>query len=125
MDIMTTQEYFKRQSMLAIGEFHPVDEINLKAMADNSIGRKYIIQYLWVIDEGEYKGEWAVAPLFPRVPGFDWAPESDWIILLDDINLVINQDHINILLERDKQDKDFSHSEWVGGYNKWKESIIK
>ena len=42
------------------------------------IGKTYIFQAGWIIDEGPYKGEWAMMPI-DYIPGqyFGWVPECD------------------------------------------------
>lgn len=41
------------------------------------IGRKLIWQAYWVIEEGSYEGEWAMAPCDVSGCPFAWVPSGD------------------------------------------------
>lgn len=60
------------------GEFHPINTKDLKPAALPFIGKAGVWQYLWIIEEGEYAGQWAMGPYnWPQLPPFTWASECD------------------------------------------------
>lgn len=59
--------------------FTPRNRQDLREGADAWIGRELLWEAYWLIDEGTYKGEWAMGVIGPereQVP-FVWAPSVD------------------------------------------------
>lgn len=57
--------------------FAPARRDDLAPEAQEHIGRRLLWQAVWVIEDGPYEGQWAMAPLTPDFLGFAWVPECD------------------------------------------------
>lgn len=57
------------------GYFEPKRLDTLKESAKVYIGEKLIFEALWIIEDGIYKGQWAMLPLCGARMG--WVPEED------------------------------------------------
>ena len=68
---MATQQYDK-----VMARFRPNQTNNLYEYSKSFIGKKCEWQALWIIEDGEYKGQWAMHPLSNGAE-FGWAPECD------------------------------------------------
>lgn len=71
--------------------FNPKDKKSLKPGAELYIGKRIRGQVLWIIEEGMFKGQWAIgfgysSSNFKSVPAphFFWCPEED----CDDIKIL-------------------------------------
>ena len=64
------------ERVLAI--FRPKRTDDLQHGSEEHIGKTYIFQAVWILEEGPYKGEWAMMPI-DYIPGqyFGWVPECD------------------------------------------------
>ena len=59
-----------------LATFTPIDQETLSPGVADEIGWRGIWQAVWVIEEGEYAGQWAMAPRGAPadLPSFAWAP---------------------------------------------------
>jgi hypothetical protein len=58
--------------------FEPARRDDLTPGAERLIGRQRKWQYVWLIEDGPFAGQWACALISPGKPApFAWAPESD------------------------------------------------
>ncbi len=58
--------------------FKPVREDDLRPGVAAWIGRACIWQAYWEIENGPYKGQWAMVPDAPYAP-FGWVPSGDLV----------------------------------------------
>jgi hypothetical protein len=66
-----------------VATFEPIRRDDLKAGAAEWIGRTLTWQASWIVEEGDYEGQWAMAPMPPLgAPATDWPPFT-WIPLCD------------------------------------------
>lgn len=64
--------------------FSPKSTDTLKPEALKFIGAIGFFEALWIIDEGKYKGQWAMGiPKEWGSPDFIWVPECDLQIITD------------------------------------------
>jgi hypothetical protein len=67
-----------RQHDVVEGTFQPKRTDDLKPGAVALIGASGKWQALWIIEDGTYKGQWAMAPYeWEVMPPFCWTPECD------------------------------------------------
>jgi hypothetical protein len=59
--------------------FSPRNRESLRPSAVPEIGERFVFQALWVIDGGEFDGEWAMGAISEPLPAFAWVPLSDLI----------------------------------------------
>ena len=67
-----------------IATFNPKKTDNLVTGMENHIGKRFTFEAMWVIEDGQYVGEWAMAPRMTGPPLCGWIPLCD----LDNIERV-------------------------------------
>jgi len=65
-----------------VATFTPQKTIDLKKKAIPWVGRTLEWEALWIIEDGEYAGQWAMGPNIDHrpFPPFTWAPLCDLTI---------------------------------------------
>lgn len=61
--------------------FQPLREDDLKPEVRQHIGQTFTFQAGWVIENGQFQGQWAMMPIDPAPVHFGWAPACDLKLL--------------------------------------------
>lgn len=69
----------KQEFQKVIAIFNPQRTDNLHDWAKKIIGEKAEFYYAWVIEDGDYTGQWALCSYDLRING--WVPECDLEII--------------------------------------------
>ena len=62
--------------------FNPVRTDDLIPDALEAIGKEFYMMASWIIEEGCYKGQWAMMPESEEGRLFGWVPEQDIDIII-------------------------------------------
>lgn len=66
----------------AVFEPHPDHVCTLREEVKGFIGKEYLFQYVWIMEENEqFPGMWAMMPRDPEMKFVHWVPEFDLKIL--------------------------------------------
>ena len=68
-----------------IAKFNPKKVDDLKPLVELNIGVEGVFQASWIIEDGEYEGQWAMCPDYSNENikwNFTWCPECDLDIIL-------------------------------------------
>lgn len=67
--------------------FKPKNLTTLKSEAKDFIGLSCLWTAVWIIEEGEYQGQWAMTPDYEVNAPFSWVPEEDLELIEEEIKM--------------------------------------